>query len=86
MISQSTSQLLVRYISLQIGHPVDEHTDLLDSALLDSLMLTDLVLFIQTEFGVVMGPEDITRDNFGNAAAVSDLILRKRNASRVRAA
>lgn len=52
---------------LQAGHVASGsfgvETDLIQSGLLDSLLVMDLVRFIQSRFGVTMSPGDITPKN-----------------------
>jgi acyl carrier protein len=45
--------------------PLENHTPLLESGILDSLSLLKLVLFLEQQFGVVVAPEELIPDNFG---------------------
>ena len=42
---------------------IDEESDLLDSGILDSLLVMDLVCFLEVRFQVRMQPADINPDN-----------------------
>jgi acyl carrier protein len=75
--SSNVSEQLVRYLAAQLAESLDEHTDLIDTGLLDSLLLTDVVVFIQARFGIVLDSEDVTPANFRNATSLSRLIWQR---------
>jgi acyl carrier protein len=60
---------------------VDVATDLISNGILDSLTLVDLVLFIQSEFDVILGPVDVTPGNFRNAAQLARLVHHRSSSS-----
>jgi acyl carrier protein len=60
--------------------------DLIAAGVLDSLLLTDLVVYIQTRFDVILQTADVTPDNFRSVARLADLIHQRRQAEQTRAA
>ena len=54
---------------------VDADTDLIDGGLLDSLLLTDLILHIEERYGVAFDAGDVSPANFRSVAAMVDLVL-----------
>jgi acyl carrier protein len=44
--------------------PVENDTKLIESGILDSLSVLNLVLFLEKKFGVKVAPEDIVQENF----------------------
>ena len=52
----------------------DETTDLIDEGILDSLMVTDLVLFSQQRFGIELAARDISPENLGTIEGMTRLI------------
>ncbi|MCC7257266.1 MAG: acyl carrier protein [Gammaproteobacteria bacterium] len=54
--------------------PVSPEEDLLDSGVLDSLAMLQLVEFISAEFGVEIDPDAITPENFATVATVTRLV------------
>ena len=44
--------------------------DLVKNEVLDSMGIVELVSYIEGEFGIVVGDEDITVDNFGKIEAI----------------
>ena len=53
---------------------IDGDTELQESGIIDSLMMMDLLVFIETELGIRLEFEDITPDVFETPAAISRLI------------
>ena len=55
----------------------DVEMNLFASDILDSLMLLDLILHIQTVHGVTLAASDVTTGNFCTVAALAELIARR---------
>jgi acyl carrier protein len=53
---------------------IDASTPLLDSELVDSMGVLKLVGFLEDEYGVMIGAEDLSADNFANLGAISEFI------------
>jgi acyl carrier protein len=64
------------------GVPDDLGPDskLLESGLLDSLQLVELVSFVETRFGVEVELDELTPDNFETARGVAALVDRRTGA------
>jgi acyl carrier protein len=56
---------------------VDEHTDLFQQKILDSLQIVSLVMFIEENFSIGLSFEDLTEDNMRSLAKIADLIISK---------
>ncbi len=58
---------------------LDEHQDegLLDSGILDSFGLVEFIGFIESEFGIEVGEEEFTNDNFKDLTAIKKFVRRK---------
>ena len=54
---------------------VAAETDLLDGGLLDSLLLTDLILHIEERYAVAFDAGDVSPANFRSVAAIVELVL-----------
>lgn len=48
--------------------------DLFDNDLLDSLTFTELLVEIEEQFGVVISPSEVSRDDFGTPEKIIALI------------
>ena len=55
----------------------DEATDLIEHGILDSLLVTDLVLFAQTAFSVELTARDISPENLSSVQRITELIREK---------
>jgi acyl carrier protein len=77
--ADAIESVLVDY--LQTNHvgqgPLGVHTDLIDSGWLDSLLVMDLVCFIESRFGVRMTATDISPGNLRNVKCLAECISRK---------
>lgn len=52
-------------------------TELLVSGLLDSLAVMRLVVFVESEFGISVPPQDVTIDNFVDVQSVTNYASRQ---------
>jgi acyl carrier protein len=57
---------------------VTSHTDLLDSGLLDSLLLVDLISHIEEVSGIRIDGDQVKPSNFRSIVAIVDFLLRTR--------
>jgi len=73
---QVVEQQLIEYLGIYVDgyDALDANTDLIEQGILDSLLVTDLILLAQTRFGVEFTPRDITPENFGNVERIARLI------------
>lgn len=55
---------------------IDDDTQLVEEGILDSLLLMQLVAFIEKSYDVQIPPEDVTPENFGTLPFIRTLIAR----------
>ncbi len=55
----------------------DVTTDLIENGILDSLLVTDLVLFAQSAFGIELAARDISPEHFSCVERMADLVQGK---------
>ncbi|MBX5446552.1 acyl carrier protein [Sphaerobacter sp.] len=60
------------------GRPVSDDQQLIRDGLLTSLMVVELVLFLEQQFGVVIDDMDVSEENFASVQAIAELVDRKR--------
>jgi len=70
------------YISKEVvtgsNRPViDDETKLIESGILDSLSVLQVVMYIEDKFGIQAGPEEIVAENFETVSAMSRYVLSK---------
>lgn len=78
----TTADALRKFISRDLagGRPADELTDdlaLIDEHVIDSLGIFQLVSFIEDEFGVEVGDDEVVLENFATIAALVTFIEAK---------
>ncbi|MFH1265273.1 MAG: acyl carrier protein [Planctomycetota bacterium] len=61
------------YVSGELGPT----TDLIETGALDSLLVTDLVLFVESSFGIGLNPGNISPKHFRNVECLARLIVEK---------
>ncbi|MBM4093594.1 MAG: acyl carrier protein [Planctomycetes bacterium] len=85
---EQVQQQLIDYLSrhADVREKVDATTDLIERGLLDSLLVTDLVMFARKQFGVELTARDISPEKLGSVQRIAALICEKEAARRDRAA
>ena len=58
------------------NQPIEADTELLDSGLLDSVQIIELVAFVEDHFNVKIDVADIVPENFGSIAKILTMIER----------
>ena len=60
----------------QINAEIDfeNEKDLVDSGVLDSLTIVEIITAIEDKYGVTINPDDIDPDNFQSAETILDMI------------
>ncbi len=62
-------------------HHFDHSTPLLESGLLDSLGILDVVGFVEQKFGILLNDEDLVPENFQTVGHLSAFLTRKQSAT-----
>ena len=71
-IQQRLLEFLNRHAD--VYEELDAATDLIESGILDSLLVTDLVIHVQDAFGVALAARDISPTHFSNLERISELV------------
>ena len=66
------------FLYMRPGVPLGDHDRLLARGVIDSMGVLELIGFLQTEFGVAIGDEDITEENLGTLAAIARYVASRR--------
>lgn len=61
-------------INTVVGRPVDQVDGFVTRGLLDSLMMVQLIVQIEKEFGISITADDLAAENFDSIAAIKALI------------
>ena len=75
----SVAETLKQYISENIlytgdGFPCSDDASFLESGVIDSLGVMELVMFVQTRFSIQVNPLDVTPENFDSIARLTTYI------------
>jgi methoxymalonate biosynthesis acyl carrier protein len=63
------------------NHDLKPDEDIFALGFVNSLLAMQLVAFVEKEFGVAVGDEDLDLDNFRTINAIASLVARKRGAA-----
>lgn len=61
------------------GEELRGDTDLLDEWFVDSLAIVEVVLFVESNFGVTVARRDISGENFADLNVLSDFVVSRMN-------
>lgn len=70
-------------LAIEVESPT---VDLLDTGLVDSVTLVELLLVLEQQFAISLPLEDLEMEDFRSVARIADLVARTKSASGVRAA
>ncbi len=73
-MSASIQEQLVEFLNSVTGQTITDSSELIDSGLLDSLTMMDLLVFVESDFEVRLDFQDIRPDLFKNPATIFQLI------------
>lgn len=74
----SIQDRLVEFLQTVTGQQnIDATTDMIDSGLLDSLTMMDLLVFVESEFHLRLDFQDITPELFKNPSTIAELIINR---------
>jgi acyl carrier protein len=80
----STSDILTEFVHKELAQgrvaEIKPDDDLLATAVIDSLGILQLVMFVEQRFAVQIPDEDVLVENFRSIAALSDYLDKRRTA------
>ncbi len=76
---QLTRQLILQFVQQQSGVELEADTDLIEEGVLDSLLITDLMMHIQDEHGVALSVSDISPRKMRSVETISQLVSKKQS-------
>ena len=79
MIKQSLSQFIMRHFSQARTRTLADDDPLLESGIVDSLGVLDLVSFIETEFEISVEDEDLLPEYFNSIERIATFVQNKQN-------
>jgi acyl carrier protein len=76
--TQIRSSILQKF-PLARRRTLDESTPLLESGIIDSLGVLDLVSFLEQSFAIQVADDELTPDNFATIASLTAFVEKKRS-------
>jgi methoxymalonate biosynthesis acyl carrier protein len=70
-VTEQVKQILLRELNIEVP---SEQADLIESGLIDSLALVELLVAIEREFGVSFELEELEPDNFRSVSRIAELV------------
>jgi methoxymalonate biosynthesis acyl carrier protein len=70
-VTEQVKQILLRELNIEVP---SEQADLIESGLIDSLALVELLVAIEREFGVSFELEALEPDNFRSVSRIAELV------------
>lgn len=77
-IGQTICSFLLDKFPLARKAGIKENTPLLESGILDSLGILDVVSFLESEFSITISDEELVPENFQSLDTLSSFVLAKR--------
>jgi acyl carrier protein len=81
LIEQRIHGFLMEKFPLARKARVDRETALLERGILDSLGILDIVSFLESEFSIAIGDEELVPENFQNLNSLSSFVQNKQGKS-----
>ncbi len=78
IIERARAYVLENFLYARTDVQLTGTDPLLERGIIDSMGVLELISFIQDEFGIKVGDDDITEENFGTLAAIARYVVRKR--------
>jgi acyl carrier protein len=81
-IGERINQFVLRTFPLARKRALNPQDDLLESGVVDSLGILDLVAFIEQEFGIEVSDEDLLPENFNTIDRLTAFVVSRAPAAR----
>ena len=82
VIGRTRAYIHENFLYMRRDYALQDSTSLLGDGVLDSMGVMELVQFLESTFGIEVGEEDITEENFGSLQAVSRYVHSRQSAAR----
>lgn len=83
MVSKNIKDFIMKNFPLARNRNINEADPLLESGILDSLGILEIVTYIENEFQIVLNDEDLVPENFQSIACIVSFVQSKYHNSSV---
>lgn len=80
-VADSVRQFILGHFPPARRRPLGETDPLLESGIIDSLGVLDVVGFLESEFEVIVDDEDLVSENFQSIGQIASFIKRKQGST-----
>src|SRR6516164_5260037 len=77
-IENQIKQFVLKNLYFTEDNSLDDDASFLETGVVDSTGVMELVAFVQAEFGVTVEPQEIVVDNFDSVSKVARFVRRKK--------
>lgn len=81
VIERTRAYITENFLYMRRDFRLDDNDSLLGSGIIDSMGVMEVILFLETEFGVEVGDEDVTEENLGTIRAISRYVVARTDAA-----
>lgn len=74
---EELKNFLVKARLIKSSQRIDENESLIESGIIDSLGIVELIEYMEDTYGIVVGEEDLVPENFDTLAAIQALISKR---------
>lgn len=83
IIERARAYVLENFLYARTDVQLTESDALLERGIIDSMGVLELISFIQDEFRIKVGDDEITEENFGTLASIARYVVSKRGEAAV---
>lgn len=76
-IEQKLHEFIIKNLYYAEDNPITEDDSFLETGVVDSMGVMELVAFVQSEFGVEVSQQEIVVENFDSIRKLADFVRRK---------
>ena len=81
VIERTRAYISENFLYMRRDFRLDDTDSLLGSGIIDSMGVMEVIAFIETEFGVDVGDDDVTEENLGSIRAISRYVVARAEAA-----
>ena len=81
VIEKARAYITENFLYMRRDFRLDDNDSLLGNGIVDSMGVMEVISFIETEFGVEVGDDDVTEENLGSITAISRFVVARAGAA-----
>jgi acyl carrier protein len=74
VIERTRAYVVENFLYMRPDYQIGDNDSLLERGIIDSMGVMELVSFIETEFGIAVGDDDVTETNVGSLRAIGSFV------------